>query len=364
MRVLFCGGGTAGHIYPNLAIAETIKENVPNCKLAYVVTENGMENSLVNCKKYSIDVTGLKKLSLLHNIRSASKMIKAQRECKKIIREFRPDIIVGTGGYATFPVVYSGYKMGIKTVLHESNVIPGKTIKLLVKYATKIFINFEETLKYLKNKDKVLRVGNPLRKGYEVYEKEIIKRQLGINEQKVIVCFGGSLGASKINRASIELIKNYIQFEKNIRFIWATGRKEYFEIKKKLSSEGILNLKNVDVQEFIHNMPEVIACADVVISRAGAVTLSELSASKKCSILIPSPNVSNNHQYKNAKTIVDKNGALLITENNIYMLTDTVKELINDDKKRKELEENISKFHLKSTNKLIFNEIVKILNYK
>lgn len=364
MRVLFCGGGTAGHIYPNLAMAETIKSNATNSKLAYVVTEKGMENSLVSLKKYSIDVMGLKGFSVFHNLKAISQIMKAKKECDKIIREFRPDIIFGTGGYATIPVIMAGSKAGIKTVLHESNVVPGKAIKFLEKYATKIFTNFEETSRYFKSKNKVMRVGNPLRSGCGKINKHSIKKKLGITEDKVILCFGGSLGAKAINEAAVELIKNYVQFTKNVRFILATGKSGYFYVKEQMKKNGINNLKNVDVFEFIYNMPEIVSCADIVICRAGAVTLSEISASQKCSILIPSPNVSNNHQYKNAKMIADKGGALMITEDNIYRLTDTVKDLIADDKKREELESRISDFSVENANKIIFNEMVKILNYK
>lgn len=363
MRVLFCGGGTAGHIYPNLAIAETIKNNVSKCKFAYVVTEKGMENSLVHFKKYPIDVMGLKGISIFHNAKAIAKAVKAQKDCESIIREFRPDIIIGTGGYASFPVIKAGYKLGVRIALHESNAVPGKAIKALEKYANRVFVNFEETKNHLKFKDKIVRVGNPLRNGYEVYDKERIKSKLGIKEKHVIVCFGGSLGSHMINKATADLIKNLVQYEKDIRLIWGTGKREYFDIKRSFE-EDKRDFKNVEILDFIHNMPEAIACADLVICRAGAITLSELATSKKCSILVPSPNVADNHQYKNAKLFSDSKAAIMLTEEKLYELIDTVKDLLLDGTKRKELEENIAFFSSADANKLMFNEIVKILNYK
>ncbi len=361
MRILFCGGGTAGHVYPNIAIAETFLKNDASTKVAYVTTINGIENKLFEYKKYQIDVIGFKSSLSLSNFRSIKLLLSAIKDCKSIINEFHPDVIVGTGGYATYPVVYAGSKLGIKTVLHESNVVPGKAIKALAKRADRIFVNFEETKKYFKNKDKVITVGNPLRQGYYSLTKNEARKRLNIKEKFVILCFGGSLGAASINKASLELINNLIRYRNDILFIWATGKREYNQIKNEINKKGLSRLENLRVFEYINNMPENIMSADIVICRSGAMTVSEVSLSGKSTIFIPSPNVTNNHQYKNAKMLFDDGAALLLTENELYKLTDTVKELLENDEQRKNMENKIRNYAVLNSNKIIYKEILKIL---
>lgn len=361
MRVLFCGGGTAGHVYPNIAIAETFLRNEPNVRLAYVTTTNGIENELVSFKKYPINVVGLKRAISVKNIKFASSLIKGIKASKKIIQEFMPDIIIGTGGYATFPVIYAGHKMGIKTVIHESNIVPGKAIKALEKRVDKIFVNFEESRRHFKNKDKIIRVGNPLRQGYYSLEKNEARKSIGIKENNVILCFGGSLGATKINEATLELIDNLIKYRKDLLLIWGTGKREYANIQKTLEQRGFSRLKNVRVVDYIRNMPEVLSSADIVICRAGAMTISEVSLCGKCTIFVPSPNVTNNHQYKNAKALYDNGCVALLKEEELYKLTDEVIDLLENSKKRKEMEIAIKEFAMIDANKIIYKEILKLL---
>lgn len=362
MRILFCGGGTAGHVYPNIAIAETFLRNEHNTRMAYVTTENGIENELVNFKKYRINVIGLKRALSIKNIKCMSLLIKGIKDCKKIIREFRPDIIIGTGGYATFPVIYAGYKLGIKTVMHESNLIPGKAIKHLEKIADKIFVNFEESKMYFKNKDKVIRTGNPIRQGYYLNSKSEARKKLNIIENYVVLCFGGSLGATKINESAIELIDNLIKYRNDITLIWATGKKEYNEMQKRIKEKGLDRLKNLKIYDYISNMPETLASADIVICRAGAMTISEVALCSKATIFIPSPNVTNNHQYKNARILADNGCAELIREDELYKLTDNVRELLEKHEKRKQMEDNIQKFAVPDANKIMYKEILYLLN--
>ena len=357
MRVLLCGGGSAGHVNPALAIAQTIVKNSPESKIAYVATKRGIENDLVEYKKYHIDVKGFKRGISLSNINNLSLMIKAVKRCKEIIKDFCPDVIVGTGGYATYPVILAGYKLGIKTVLHESNAQPGKAIKMLENKANIIFTNFDESKRYFKNKEKVIHVGNPLRSTFANYDKEKIKEKLDIKEKHVILCFGGSLGATKINNSAIEIIENFIRYNTDTRFILSTGKRGYYDVVESLRAKQLDRLKNVTVCEYIHDMAEKMAIADIVISRAGAMTISELSAMKKCAILIPSPNVTNNHQLKNAKALEEKDATLLVLENKTYELVDLVKELLSNEMMRHKKEENISKFYLPQANKEIYEAI-------
>ncbi len=361
MRVLFCGGGTAGHVNPAIAVAQTIMRNSNENKVAYVTTLNGIENQLVSFKKYQIDVVGFKRKLTLKNFSFLHKQIVAIDKSKEIINEFRPDAVFGTGGYATVPVVIAAKKMGIPVILHESNVIPGKAILTLQGKADKILINFSESEKYFKNKDKLMHVGNPIRAGFEYESKEKIKKYLGIKEKYIILCMGGSLGAQRINNSTIELLNNFINFKKDILLIWSTGKNDYSKVLDDISKRGLNNLKNVIVTDYIKNVPEIMSCSDLVISRAGAMTISELAHCKKASVLVPSPNVTNNHQYLNAKALEVSGAAVLITEDKLYTLIDTVKDLIENKGKRALLENNISEYCKKDANKAIFNLINNII---
>ena len=361
MRVLFCGGGTAGHVNPAIAIAQTVMRNSDENRIAYVATVNGIEDHLVGFKKYYIDVIGLKRSFSMKNISFLYKQMKAIEKCKEIIREFRPDVIFGTGGYATYPVIAAGKKLGVKTVLHESNAVPGRAILALEKKADKIFINFAESEKYFKLKEKILHTGNPIRGGFEAYTKEEAKKLLGIKEKYVILCVGGSLGAERINDAVIEMLENFVCQRKDVYLIWSTGRKGYDAARRKLDTNGLGKIPNLMVGEYFSNMPMLMAAADVVVSRAGAMTVSELAYMNKAAILVPSPNVTNNHQFVNAKALCDSMSAVMVTEDRLYDLTDTVRELICNDKKRSELEKNIGQFAVKNANKLIFNSMVELL---
>lgn len=361
MRVLLCGGGSAGHVNPALAIAETIVKNAPESKIAYVATVSGIENELVDFKKYHIDVSGLKKKAALSNLKSIMQMLKATKKSKEIIKDFCPDIIVGTGGYATFPVISAGHKLGIKTVLHESNAYPGKAIKMLEKSADVIFTNFESSEVYFRKKEKIIHVGNPLRHGFREFNKQEIKKRLGIKEEYVVLCYGGSLGAEKINSSAIEIIENFIRYNSNIRFILSTGKRCYYDVLEKVKKKRLEKLKNVTICEYIYDMAEKMAIADIVISRAGAMTISELSAMGKCAILIPSPNVANNHQLKNAMALEKKDAAIVITEDKTYALTDTIKELLSKEKQRKTKEQNIKQFYLSNANKIIYQKICELV---
>ena len=361
MRILFCGGGTAGHVYPNIAIAETFLRNNPNTRLAYVTTENGIENELVDFKKYKINVIGLKRSLSPKNIKCVGLMIKGINDSKKIVREFRPDVIVGTGGYATFPVIYAGHRMGIKTVIHESNLIPGRTIKLLEKFTDRIFVNFEESEKYFKNKKKVIRSGNPLRQDYNLVNKKEARENLNIKEKNVILCFGGSLGATKINDSAIELIDNLIKYRKDVVLLWATGKREFDKVQRNTKEKGFDRLTNVRIYDYISNMPEILAAADIVICRAGAMTVSEVALCGKCTIFVPSPNVTNNHQYKNAKALSDKECAILVREEELYKLTDYVRDLLENNEKRENMERKIQNFAILDANKIIYKEVLNII---
>lgn len=358
MRVLLCGAGSAGHVNPAIAIGETIKKNLPKSKIAYVATVSGIENDLVDFEKFHIDVRGIKRKLSLSNVKSIYLTLTAIRESKRIINEFCPDIVVGTGGYATFPVAYAAHKLGVTVALHESNAIPGKAIKMLEKYADVIFTNFKESEQYFKHKEKLCHVGNPLRSGFDKSVKTELKPT---NSKQVILCYGGSLGSETLNNAALDVADNLIRYRDNIVFILATGKRNYYEVCKKIKERRIDTIKNFIVYEYIYDMASVMANADIVISRAGAITISELAALEKVSILVPSPYVSDNHQLKNAQALENKGAAVVVREDCLYSLTDTLRELLANVNKKEKMRKAISGFYVPDSNEKIYNKILSIL---
>ena len=360
MRVLFCGGGTAGHVNPAIAVAQTIMRNSSDSRIAYVTTLSGIENRLVDFKKYPIDVIGFKRGISLKNIQFFCKQLKAIEECKKIIKEFHPDIIFGTGGYAAYPVIKAGKKMGVKTILHESNVIPGRAIKSLEKDVDRILVNFKESVDYFKSKEKIIHTGNPIR-NIPAIDKDSAKRLLGINQKTVILCTSGSLGAERVNRAAMEIVDNIVRNNDDILFVWSTGRNEHAACNEALKQRFPNSLENLVVKDYFDNLPLYMAASDIVISRAGAMTISELAYLGKAAILIPSPNVANNHQLKNAEALKKNNAAEMVTEDIIYSLVDTVKDLMQNNSKREKMERNISAYAIKDANKKIYSILEEMI---
>lgn len=364
MRILLCGGGTAGHVYPSIAVAETIIKNMPEAKIAYVVTENGIENRLVNYKKYYVEACSIKKTLTKENFKNVIGVIKAIKESKNIIKEFRPDIIFGTGGYASFPVLYAGQKLGVKTIMHESNFYPGKVIRYLSKKADYVLLNFEESKQFFNKKVNSVYTGNPVRTGLTNANKGRARQQLNITQKNVVLIFGGSLGAQRINEIAIDLIENYIRYDKDILLVCCTGKKYFKQIKSLLKDKRLDHLENVLIKDYIDNLPEYMVAADVVICRSGAMTISELAVAGKCAIFVPSPNVTDNHQYKNAKILSDSNAGILVKEDEKYLIPEIVREMIEKPENRKIYENNIKKFHKNDSNKLIFQLFNKITNKK
>ena len=360
MRILMCGGGTAGHVYPALAIADVFCENIPNSKIAYVVTPNGMENRLVNYHKYVVNIESIRKNISFDNFRRIYKIFQSIKRSKEIIEEFRPDLIIGTGGYAMFPVVYAGQKCGVKTILHESNSVPGKAIRAVSKKADIIFLNFREAGKHFSPRLNVVYSGNPLRKDFESLDKFESRKKLGIIEKRVVLCYGGSLGAEKINEAALKFVEDIVSREKEIRFIWGTGKREYRRIEDILIRKNLLNLNNLKFYDYIDDIAVKISSSDLIICRAGAMTISEISALKKCSILVPSPNVTDNHQYKNARELEKQGATILVNENELNTLNEKIMQILYDDNMRETIECKVEKFYNHNAKKIIYNETMKL----
>ena len=368
MRVLMTGGGTAGHINPALAIASTIKKNIPNAEIEFVGTPKGLENTLVSKEGYKlhhVSIMGISRSLSLQNLKAALLMITSQIEARKIIKDFKPDIVIGTGGYVCWPALRVAAKMGIPTVAHESNAIPGLAIKQLQGSLDKILVNFKDSERFIKNKEKVVHVGNPLRGGFGVVDHDSAKKQLGIPEDKTyVLAFGGSRGAQRMNEIVFSYMKNVAKDREDIFCELCTGTSYYSDFSKSFAEEGLDKCSNLSMVEYIHDMHVRMSAADIIICRAGAMTISELAMMKKAALIIPSPNVVDNHQYKNAKVLADANAAILLEEKGLddEKFADALNGLITDSEKRVALSENIVGFANLEANKLIFDEIIKLTN--
>lgn len=365
------GGGTGGHVNPAIAIANTIKANIPDAEIAFVGTKNGIENRLVSAEGYSIyhvEVMGIRRSLSPANIKAIYLAFVSPIKAKKIIREFKPDIVIGTGGYVSWPILKAAAKMGVPTAVHESNAVPGLTVKMVQGMVDRVFVNFRETTEYITEKDKVMHVGNPLRSGFGTCSKAEAKQKLGISNKyrNFVLAYGGSLGAEKVTSATLELMKIYAPLSPDTLFLLGTGKSKYAEAREQYLAMGLDKYKNVEIVDYIMDMPLRMSAADVVISRAGAMTLSELSMMRKAAVLIPSPNVTNNHQYKNAKVLADAGAAVMIEEEELARgrLVDEITELLENEDKRTHLEKNISEFALLDANKLIFEEVLRLTEKK
>ena len=324
MRVLMTGGGTAGHINPALSIADAIKREYPDAEFLFVGAKGRMETILVPKAGYpirTVTVEGFqRKLSLANikkNIGAAYHALTAGRESAKILREFRPDLAIGTGGYVCGPVLRRAAKMGIPVLVHESNALPGVTVKMLAPYAKAVMVSTEEAKRRLPETANVVVTGNPLRQGMTTIDRETARRELGVDERPLVLCFGGSLGARPLNEAIVGVLKQ--QGAERVQFIIGTGRgKNHEHVQALLKEHGIEpDGVRVRVRDYIDDMPRCMAAADLVISRCGAMTLSELPALGKPSILVPSPYVAENHQYYNAMALADRGAAVCLEEKDL-----------------------------------------------
>lgn len=332
MRVILAGGGTAGHINPALAIADTVLHNDKSAEILFVGTRYGLESTLVPRKNYKIeyiDVQGAKGRISFHNAVTAVKYIGALIKSKKIIKKFKPDVVVGTGGYVCAPVVAAANSLGIPTLIHEQNVFPGNAIKMLAKKSTVTAISFPESTRYLDDTKEILLTGNPLRPEILTADRLNSRKELGLKDEKYIVVFGGSLGAKKINDVVCQYIEQF-GIGEDIRICVAAGKYDYERVEKRIG-EG--KYKNVEVKQYIHNMETVLSAADLVVCRSGAITVSEICAIGVPSVLVPSPNVTRNHQEYNARALSDVGAAMTVLEKdfNVQSLKSAVDKIIYEE---------------------------------
>lgn len=320
MRVLMTGGGTGGHVYPALAIADTIRRNCPDAEIAFVGTEKGLESRLVpnaGYRMYPIRIQGLQRALTLSNIKTVYLTLTSPAQAKQVIMDFRPDLVIGTGGYVCWPLLWAAAGRGIPCVLHESNAEPGLAVKMLKRRTDLMLTNFEETASKMKagKKQRIVSVGNPTRLSCSTVSRAQARAALGISDDRfVVLSFGGSLGAPAINRAALAVARQEAARQEKLVQIMATGMQKYEAILQELEGEDPDVRARLTVKDYIDDMPTYMAAADAVICRAGAMTLTELARMQKPAILIPYPDATNQHQYKNAKVLADAGAAVLIQE--------------------------------------------------
>ena len=350
MKVLISAGGTGGHIYPALAIINKIKEMEPDSTFLYIGTHNRMENEIVPNKGIpfkTLEVYGLSK-KIFKNFKVLDCFRKSYKKALSIISEYDPDIVIGVGGYVTVPVIMAAHKLGYKTFLHEQNSIAGKANKFLAKYASLVGVSFASSAKYFK-KTKVVLTGNPCATN-AITTKSIPKSKYGLTkDKKLVLIVMGSLGASTVNKVVVDAIPNFKNKDYEVLFVTGNGFKEKI---KNIPS-------NVKVVPYVDNMAGIMKSVDVMVSRAGASTLSEILALNVPSVLIPSPFVPNNHQYINALDLVDNNAALMLEEKDLNKdtLINNIDALINDKTKIKEMKKNLDKMAIKDSSDIIYKEL-------
>ena len=336
MRVIFSCGGTGGHIYPAIAVADKIKERQPDAEILFIGTIKGMENELVPKAGYEIkgiEASGFNRKHLMANVSTLRNLVKGGSEAGQIIHDFRPDIAFGTGGYVTGSVISAAYRQKVRCFIHEQNAVPGLANRLLEPMTEKTFISFAESSKSFRHPEKLVLSGNPVRGDFAGLSQEACRRKLGLGDEMTVLVFGGSLGAEMINAAALRLIDEIRG--KNVKLYFVTGKRYYDDVKAK--TEG-MDMSQTVLLPYADNMPELMCASDIVVSRAGAIAVSEIMVCGRPSVLIPSPNVTNNHQYHNAKAVADAGAAILIEEKDLsaspQLLSDALLRLESDPKAR------------------------------
>ena len=369
MKIVFTGGGTGGHVNPALNIAQAVRKQIPDAEISFVGTKHGIESTLVPKAGYEIDfveVQGFRRKlnfkGIKENCKALKKAVTSVREAKKILKERDPDVVVGTGGYVSWPTVKAASKLGIPCLIHEQNTFPGVTTKKLVPLASTVCISFEGSEKYFAESDraKALLTGNPIR--VDNITRAEARAHLGIPEDEpYVLSFGGSMGALRVNELCFELMEAY-SIPAGIRHDHAIGRVEYRKFSALAAEKGFDKRENLHIEEYFYDMPYRQAAADVIICRAGAMTLAELSARGKVAIFIPSPNVAEDHQYKNARLLADAGAALVYRESELTsdVLEAALRDLIDNPNKRKRMEESIKRFAMPDSADRIATEVVRL----
>ena len=370
-RVIFTCGGTAGHINPAIALAQLMKEKDPDTEFLFVGAERGLEKDLVPKAGYAFQTVHIssfrrsfKPAAIKHNLISVYNLIRAPREAGVILKEFRPDVVIGTGGYASFPMVKAAAKAGIPTAVHESNAVPGLTTEMLEPFADRIMVGFESCRQHYKKPERVCVTGTPVRGDFFAMTKAEAKKQLGVDDGRpLVVSFWGSLGAAGMNRQMADFLE--LEAEKEpFHHIHAAGKNGYPLVCRLLEEKKVDLAAHpaLDLREYIYDMAVVMRAADLVICRAGASTISELTALGVPALIVPSPYVTNNHQEKNARVLEEAGGAVLLLEQECsgQLLFRTACELLRDADRRADMERAMASLGIRDATERIYQTILEI----
>ncbi len=366
MKVLLTGGGTAGHINPALAVAGYLRQKEPETEILYVGNRGGMEERLVQKAGYPmalITISGFQRKltpkNIVRNFQTVGRVFTATAEAKKIIQDFAPDVCVGTGGYVSGPVIREAAKLGVPCVIHESNAYPGVTTKMLSKAVKTVMLAVPDAKKYFDPSVNCTVTGNPVRSEVLAAEREASRNALGLDSRPLVLSFGGSLGASALNRAAAYMLAQSAK-EKKYQHIHGYGQHDE-KFMAETKEFGLNQEENPQIRllEYIDNMPQCLSAADLVIGRAGAMTLTEIEAKAKASILVPSPNVAENHQFHNAMALVRRGAAEIIEEKDLTgeALWRKVEKILSDPERLASLGENAGKMEIIDANERIYRVI-------
>lgn len=356
MKYVISAGGTGGHIYPALAIINKIKQEDKDANILYIGTTNRMESKIIpekNIPYIGIELSGLNRKNILKNIKVVSNLNKSYKKVKNEIVKFKPDIVIGVGGYVTFPVICAAHKLGIKTVIHEQNSVPGLTNKVLSKIVDRVFISLPGSRDFFKTKN-IVYTGNP-RSQEVTMVKPIVKEKYGLNtSKKLVIIVMGSLGSMTMNQKLKDIIPCFKN--KDYEVVFVTGNNYYDDYKD-------IRIDNVKIVPFIDNMLEYIKASALIVSRSGASIISEITVSGVPSILVPSPYVTNNHQYKNALELANVGASEILSEEefNVENLLNKIDEILNDESKYQKMVEANLKLGVKDSQDRIYKEIIKVI---
>ena len=371
MNVIFTCGETAGHVNPALALAGLMRSRDPSVKILFVGSKRGMERKLIEKAGYTfraIEIDNFRRAfspsAIKHNLHTASLVVKTPKAAKKVLAEFKPDLIVGTGGYASYPMVKYGAKAGIPTAVHESNMVPGLTTKTLEPLVQRVMVGFEACRQYYAHPEKVVVTGTPVRGDFFRMSKAGARQKLGYDQNRpLVVSFWGSLGATHMNEQMVDFIRAEMGAGQPFYHIHAVGSGGYATMTEQIRAAGLdLEGTRIDVREYIYDMPTVMRAADLVISRGGASTISELTALGMPSIIIPSPYVVNNHQEKNARVLEEHGGIrlLLESESSGQLMYDAAMEILSDAGKLQSMHEAMLALSVPDAAERIYQTVMEI----
>ena len=371
MNIVFTCGGTAGHINPALAVADLIRSRKPEANILFVGAEGEMETKLVPREGYRLETLKVscydRKLTpkgIWHNLVTLKNLRAAARKADRIIRDFRPDVIVGTGGYASFPMLRQGAKRGIPTAVHEANAMPGLTTRMAADSASRILVCFEESRAHYKHPERVEVVGMPVRREFIYTTRAEARARLGLGEEPLLVSAMGSLGAREMNRRMADFLALEVRDGCPWRHVHATGTFGWRWMPDLVREKGVDLAAHpwLDLREYIHNMPDLMAAADLIITRAGASSLNEIEAAGTPCIIVPSPNVTDNHQEKNARVLERHGAAVVLPERDLTAETlyETARVLLADAPRRAAMRENLQRMAVVDSAERIYSAILEL----